>query len=292
MGWHFNDLDVYVSAVSDVLGETSYETSNWVSVSNYGLVRSRPTVTRSTNSAQNVTIPGTLGEKYSRIEQRSNAKIQFEILIGDVWPHAHLKKSNNTFLRTVLNRALYLEQVLNMAKRVAVKEQGHDTMEYYEVADVNIELNDAYENAAVIKCTMDIYPFLYDFSSNAPITIAANASQTLHNELPYSECCPVYIFNNSGSNKTVSFAYYRGNTLLSNFTLEIKALPAGKTLVIDTKKMQAYDKTSLDNGNPEPLNKYVNGDYDQMRIPQNSIATITNGTSGAITVYMRKGLRI
>lgn len=285
MGWHFNDLDVYVSSESDVLGETSYE--NWFAVSSCGLVRGRPTVTRSSNSTTKAQIPGTIGEKYSLITQRSNAKIQFEVLVGDIWPHEHLKQSGNTFLQTVLNRALYLEQVLTMAKRVAVKEQGHPTQEYYEVMDVAIELNDADEKAAVIKCTMEVYPFIYDFSRNEPQTVAAGNTANINNLLPYSECHPIYILTNCGQNKEIQVHKMHDGSSYSTYSIEIKNLPAGQTLVIDTKRMQAYDQVTKD-----PLNRYLKGDYEILRIPQNYMFRITNGTNVPLQIYTRQGLRI
>lgn len=295
MGWHYNDLDVYVSAVSDVLNETSYETENWFRVSQLGLIRSRPTITRSTNNAQKTTIPGKLGDQRSLVEQRSNAKIQIEILVADAWPFASLKTSQNTMLQTVLNRALYLEQVLNLAKRVAIKEQGHPTKEYYEVEDVAIEFNDADEKAAVLKCTMEVYPFVYDFASNTPIPIAAGASAVFHNELPYSECCPAYLINGSnGQNKYINLSASRNNTVIHTASLHLKSnYPLTASVMVDTKKMQAYNYLNIaTGGDADPMNKYLEGDYDQMRFPYNSTVTITNGTSDNIVVFMRKGLRI
>ena len=289
MGWHFNDLDVYVSAESDVLGETSYE--NWFRVSSCGLVRSRPTITRSTNSTQKIQRPGTIGEMYSSIQQRSNAKIQMEFLVGDIWPHEALKRSENTFLQTVLNRALYLEQTLIMAKRVAIKEQGHPTQEYYEVMDVATELVDADEKAATLKCTMEVYPFIYEFQTNDYISIAPLNTVKLYNELPYSECCPIYYFESyCGQNKELRFNFYRGTYLFDDYVFEIKDLPAGSKLGIDTKRMQAYDYSA--SIFTEPLNRYVKGDYDKLRFPQNSAIEIENRTDSNLLVYMRRGLRI
>ena len=297
MGWHYNDLDVYVSAVSDVLDETSYETENWFRVSQLGLIRSRPTITRSTNSTQKQQIPGTIGELRSTVEQRSNAKIQFEILVADAWPFASLKTSQNTLLQTVLNRALYLEQVLNQAKRVAIKEQGHPTKEYYDVVDVAVEFNDADEKASVLKCTMEVYPFIYDFSTNAKIVIPALGSQTVYNTLPYSECSPLYLLYGIGSelaNKSVHVTCSRNNIEISNYTLQIKpSIPSTVTgMVIDTKKMQAYDQLTLQTGNVTPLNRYCIGDYDKLRLPANSTAVIENLTSAPLHFYMRRGMRI
>ena len=299
MGWHYNDLDIYVSALYDVLDETSYETANWFRVSQLGLIRSRPTVTRSTNNAEKKSVPGTIGELRSTVEQRSNAKIQFEILVADAWPFASLKTSQNTLLQTVLNRALYLEQVLYTAKRVAVKEQGHPTKEYYEVEDVAVEFNDADEKAAVLKCTMEVFPYIYDFSTNEKIVIAANGNQTVYNTLPYSECSPLYLFNGIGSalaNGNVRVRCSKNNVEISDYTMQIKSnIPSSVTgLVVDTKRMQAYDQSFLQSQSTDitPMNKYCYGDYDKLRIPANSTAIINNNTSAPLHFYMRRGLRI
>jgi len=305
-GWKYNLIDLYVSNKPNQLGETAIN-SNWEQISLYGLMRGRPTLTPSTNSSTKEQIPGRPGEIYSTVLKRSNAKIQFEILVADAWPFAELKASNDDWLNNVYNRTFYILDILNNAKRVSYKEPGKTAYDYFEVVSVTNEVSDADEKAAVIKCTMEIFPFKYEFSGNQAINIVPYALYEYQpiNLRPHSECWPIFVsdtIRDANEKIHLMVACYDKVTVSGQTTYTLKSqgeveVPNskkaafstalnGKKAIIDTNNMQAYDNNS------DPINKYFTGEYDTLRIPGNSYVTVENTGTRNITMYTRRGIAI
>lgn len=310
-GWAYNLIDLYISDKPNQLGETQISTVLWDQISLYGLMRGRPTLTPSTNNAQKQTIPGRPGELYSVVQQRSNAKLQFEILVADAWPFAALKAGDNPWLNNVFNRAYYIVDILNNAKRVSYKEPGKPATDYYEVISVTNEITDSDERAMLIKCTMEIFPFKFSFDGNEAHTIAANQQSpttllewNLH---PYSVCWPIFVSDTfSGSSYNVGIYVtcrrkIRGSSPVSfeQVSYGYVSTPqdrlntfgpaiSGKKLIIDTNKMQAYDNSST----PNPMNKYLSGDYDKVRFAGGCYIDIHNTSAVAFNIYTRRGIAV
>lgn len=305
-GWKYNLIDLYVSNKPNQLGETAVN-SDWEQISLYGLMRGRPTLTPSTNNSTKEQIPGRPGEIYSTVLKRSNAKIQFEILVADAWPFAELKAGNNEWLNNVYNRTFYILDILNNAKRVSYKEPGKTAYDYFEVASVTNEVSDADKKAAVIKCTMEIFPFKYEFDGNQAINITPYTLYEYQpiNLRPHSECWPIFVsdtIRDSNEKLHLMVACYDKVTASSQVTYRLKSqgeveVPDskkaafstalnGKKAIIDTNNLQAYDNNS------DPINRYFTGEYDKLRIPGNSYVTVENTGTRTITMYTRRGIAI
>lgn len=309
-GWAYNLIDLYISDKPNQLGETQISTVLWDQISLYGLMRGRPTLTPSTNNAQKQTIPGRPGELYSVVQQRSNAKLQFEILVADAWPFAELKAGDNPWLNNVFNRAYYIVDILNNAKRVSYKEPGKPATDYYEVISVTNEITDSDERAMLIKCTMEIYPFKFNFDGNEPINIdSGDVYEYLPINLrPYSECWPIFVSETiSGSNEYpyLTVTNYKREfkdgawRYVQKSTGSVYAPPEKREelnvelllnkLVIDTNKLQAYTSSEYTDI-PVPMNKYLTGDYDSLRFMGNSYITINNTGTMSFELYTRRGI--
>lgn len=305
-GWKYNLIDLYVSNKPNQLGEIAIN-SEWEQISLYGLMRGRPTLTPSTNNTTKEQIPGRPGEIYSTVLKRSNAKIQFEILVADAWPFAELKAGNDEWLNNVYNRTFYILDILNNAKRVSYKEPGKTAYDYFEVVSVTNEVSDADKKAAVIKCTMEIFPFKYEFSGNQAINIVPYTLYEYQpiNLRPHSECWPIFVsdtIRDSNEKIYLTVACYDKVTVDDHTTYRLKSqgevmVPdskkaafstalSGKKAIIDTNNLQAYDNNS------EPINRYFTGEYDTLRIPGNSYVTINNTSTRNITMYTRRGIAI
>lgn len=305
-GWKYNLIDLYVSNKPNQLGETAINDS-WAQISLYGLMRGRPTLTPSTNNATKSQIPGRPGEVYSTVTNRSNAKLQFEILVADAWPFAELKQSDNEWLNNVYGRTFYILDILNSAKRVSYKEPGKTAYDYFEVVSVTNEISDADKKAAVIKCTMEIFPFKFEFTGNQAINIPDHTNYDYQpiNLRPHSECWPVFISSTvSGQNEHINLTVTCYDKIISGEQVTyiqksqghvevptakraaFSTALSGKKAIIDTNRLQAYD--DADN----PINRYLTGDYDTLRIPGNSYVSIDNLSSVTITMYTRRGIAI
>lgn len=305
-GWKYNLIDLYVSNKPNQLGETAIN-SEWEQISLYGLMRGRPTLTPSTNNATKDQIPGRPGELYSTVTKRSNAKLQFEILVADAWPFESLKRSDNEWLNNVYNRSFYILDILNNAKRVSYKEPGKTAYDYFEVVSITNEISDADKRAAVIKCTMEIFPFKFSFSGNAGVSLSPYASLNYNpmNLRPFSECWPVFVSNTiTGTNDHINIEITCYDRVLSNEQWTYVQKTHGEVMVptakraafstalnnkqaiIDTNRLQAYDSDI------NPINRYLTGEYDTLRIPGNSYVSIDNLSSVTITMYTRRGIAI
>lgn len=307
-GWAYNLIDLYISDKPNQLGETQISTVLWDQISLYGLMRGRPTLTPSTNNAQKQTIPGRPGELYSVVQQRSNAKLQFEILVADAWPFAALKAGNNPWLNNVFNRAYYIVDILNNAKRVSYKEPGKPATDYYEVISVTNEITDSDERAMLIKCTIEIFPFKFSFDGNEAhvVNAAGGVNKVEWNLKPYSECWPVFTTNNFSDSSANNFNFVvtaeerviSGSSVTYNTVrvghiyvpaerlYDFRNVMVGKSLIVDTNKLMAY------NSDISPMNKYLYGDYDKLRFPGGCYITIQNNSTVTLYVYTRRGIAV
>ncbi len=312
MGWSYNQIDVYLSDKPFQLDEMGVSNS-WTRVSTYGLLRDRPAIKSSTNNSDKITIPGRPGELYSVVEKRSNAQISFEILVGDIWPHASLKASQNPWLNNVLNRTYYLKSILDTTKRIAYCEPGKTASDYFEVLNTTCEITDSDEKATLIKVTMDVYPFRYAFDSfpgtpanTAYISLPKNDTyeDRTNFTLPYSDCNPIFItdeYNDSTGygldirmgcyvdeyNPVPGVGVVARNPAYSDATF--KSVVQGKRVIIDTNKLMAYTSDNM------PVNRYLTGDYELLRIKGKRLKIRVTNMSGAamgVKMYPRRGIVI
>lgn len=284
VNWTYNDIDVYLSSSDNILGETSVNTTSWVPLSTYGLLRSRVALTPSTVEGTTITIPGRDGKTYSTDSGRGNAKIEFEVLIADEWVH---RTSETTASMTVRERADMVAALLNNTRRVAYKQPGRTANSYFMVYKTTLTFQDADEKAFVIKAKMEVYPFEFYLSGNAPITIAAGGTGTFANALPNSECRPTYIIGNTASGYVDLATEPQSVTARFNRIEVRKAISqeAGNELVLDSFLQLIYSKNTIDN-----MNSYINGDVAGVRLPQGITTYINNFTLATVIVYPRGGI--
>ena len=303
MSWTFHDTDFYVSTEANKLGETTISTDSWFAVSTYGLMRGRPTITPSTDNSNKITLAGRPGEYRSTVKQRSNAQIAIEVLIADAWPHAPLKAIDNPYINNVYERAMFVMSILQDAKRVSYKENGKPANDYYEVISAKCEIQDADEKAAVVKCTYEVFPFRYFLDGNQAVVIPANGSLINQdfNLRPCSEAWPIFVFGPYANSYVTQLRVYchdesiiaselsnKGNTVttVSERILTFGPLVTGKTLTIDTGKLQSYINAQT------PANKFLSGDYDAVRFEANKLVSIGNNSPVQLKVYSRRGMII
>lgn len=262
--WAFNQIDVYLTATDNVLGETSVVNNRWVPLSTYGILRGRMALTPSTVEGNQLSIPKRDGKTYSVDSCRGNAKLEFEILIADEWAHKSLNK-------TVRERSDIVMAHLNNAKRIAYKQPGRAADSYFLIYKTTLTVTDGDEKAYTIKASMEVHPFEFLFSGNTPVTIAANSSTTVNNALPLSLCKPSFVIEGTGS------------VAVSGTVSSIKEVPSGTLLDTFTGLV------SNQNGS-QNRNDYLDGDYEGLYIPQSSSVTVTNNFNHSITLYVRRGM--
>lgn len=297
--WAYNQIDVYLSGEENILGETSVNTNSWVPLSIYGLLHSRPVLTPSTVEGDSISIPGKNGKRLSIINNRTNAKLKFQIIAMDAWPFAELKAQGVT----IRDRINYLKSYLEDAKRVSYKCPGRVPNSFFEIVKTTItNHNDADEKVQALEVEMELMPFEYYFDGNQVINVAANSSTTISNPLPFSTCEPVIIFSKLGhgdaspeqstSGKIVmtkedgtayTIKYYNADIAYSPVTLEIgKELAYYRYVDYQTQK-QVYLNA----------NRYLSGDdYTNFKIEKGTTVTISNQFYAPMKIYTRKGLTV
>lgn len=282
--WAYNDIDVYISSSDNILGETSVNTTSWVPLSTYGLLRSRVALTPSTVEGTSITIPGRDGKTYSTDSGRGNAKIEFEILIADEWVH---RTSETTASMTVRERTDMVAALLNNARRVAYKQPGRTADSYFMIYKTTLTFQDADEKAFVIKVQMEVYPFEFYLSGNTPITIAAGGTASFANPLPNSVCRPTYVIGNTGAGYIDLSREPQSVATRFNRVLVRKAInqAEGNELVLDSFLQLIYSKTTIEN-----MNTYIDGDVQNVKFPQGMTTYINNFTLATVIVYPRGGI--
>lgn len=271
MTWAYNEIDVYISLVDNILGEVSVDTENWAPLSDYGIIRGRPTLTPSTVEADAIQIPGRDGNTYTVDSRRGNAKVEFEILIADTWTHA------NSEFGDVRERTNLVFTYMNNAKRIAWKCPGREADSYFLIYKCGITITDAYEQAQLLKISLEVHPFEWMFEGNKPELIE-QGSLTVDNPFPLSRCMPVYTFSGAGS------LMINGQSL---YAVTASAISGNPTVVLDTWKEIVYYESG---GEIKNANKYLTGDYTNLWIYENESVTINSSFVSNVYVYTRKGI--
>ena len=243
VNWTYNDIDVYLSSSDNILGETSVNTTSWVPLSTYGLLRSRVALTPSTVEGTAITVPGRDGKTYSTDSGRGNAKIEFEILIADEWAHRTAEATANM---TVRQRADMVAALLNNVRRVAYKQPGRTADSYFMVYKTTQTFQDADEKAFVINVQMEVHPFEFYLSGNAPIVLGDHGVGTYANSFPNSECRPTYVIGNASSG--IITLTKQGASSYFNYIRIRKPISqdAGNEVVLDSFLQLIYSKSSID----------------------------------------------
>lgn len=248
MSWSFNQIDVFIGTV-DVDYVHNLPTQ-WFNVSDYGLVRSRPTITSSTFSGSSINIPGKHGLDYETFDKRGNAKIEFEILVAYDWPHEFLKKDPYNY--TLWDRIAILQSYLGMTKALSYREPELPLDYFFKVKRLTTTINDAYEEAATIKVTAEVSPYRYDFDGWRPIELQNGSA--IMNRYPGQPMNPALFFKGAGH-----------FTVYNNINVElgiIESTYTGEdTIIIESDTLLAYFASDLSNAN-----RYLNGNYDILRL--------------------------
>ena len=277
--WSWNEIDVYVSLYDNVLGDASVATNLWVPLSNYGLLRGRVALKPSTVEGNSETIPGRDGKPYSVYSSRGNATLSFELLVADEWIPTH--KQLNMTLRQRLDT---IEAYLNRARRIAYKQPGRPCISYFEVYKVKLTENDAYEEAQTLKAEIEVHPFEFYFSGNAPITILKNTYTIVNNALPMDECCPSFVVP-QGFDGSISVSI--PNVYTPSSFDEITTSGAPVSTIIDTFHGLVYAAADASVN----INAYFDGDFKDLWLPSASGIRVTNSsTTYDIVMYTRGGI--
>lgn len=280
--WAYNDIDVYVSASDNILGETSVNTNSWVPLSTYGLLRSRVALTPSTVEGTSIPIPGRDGKAYSTDSGHGNAKLEFEILIADEWVH---RLSETTANMTVRARYDMVAALLNNARRIAYKQPGRSANSYFIVYKTTLTFQDADEKAFVIKAQMEVFPFEFFLNGNTPTTIAVNGTHTFTNPMPNSDCCPTYLIGNGQGkigvkvNNAADFTYVK-------VAKTVAEQDQANKVTIDTYLGLVYTIKTKDN-----RNDYISGDLKLLKFGQGDTIVIENKLAADLVVYPRNGIK-
>ena len=295
-GWSYNQIDVRISQYENILGDTNPEAVTWEALSRVSLVRGRPSITPSSVDANQLSIPGRMGKPYSLIAGRSNAVLQFELLVADAWPFEELAQVET--LDTVEKRVNYVKAKLMYAKRICYKEPGRNWDWFFEIYKVDITENDADERACVLQIKMEVFPFKYYFSGNEGVTVYNSSNYNFTDLVTFYPCNPVYTIttNNdiSGSNNRLRIVGAKsGSTVWEKGITISKRASTYPIMVIDTEKLLVYgtnaDRTTIDSNT-----NYTNGNIDNLRIPKldSSIDAIRfyNNSSNTVVLYPRNGV--
>ena len=301
-GWSYNQIDVRISQYDNVLGDIdptvvpSGSPQLWEALSTYGLVRGRPTITPSSIDASQLSIPGRMGKPYSIIAGRTNAVLQFELLVADAWPFEEI--SQQTAFNTVEKRAEYLKAKLMYAKRVCFKEPGRNWDWFFEIYKVDITESDADEKVSVLQIKMEVYPFKFDFSGNQAIDISSRGSVGLSNLARNYPFNPVYVLRGGNAGYLSIVLKDSDNNTISTNMIQIlswnysgSASGDERPLTIDTNKILVY--TQYRNGYAiDNQMRNVKGYVDKMRIkkiaPLETIS-FTNQSTNTVKLYSRSG---
>ena len=275
MTWAYNEIDVYVTETDNILGETSIDTTSsnalWVSLSTYGILRGRPTLTSSTFEGDSVTIKMRDGRPMAIDKSRKNAKLEFEILVADTWTFADRTD-------TVWDRINILQTLLNTAKRVSYKEPGKSNTFYYLVYNTSVTITDADEKAAAVKVSMDIHPFEFFLSGNRKLTVPSNGYLEVANLLPKSQCMPTFSVTGTGM-----IAIAEGNDILGSVSCET----APAATILDTFIGIAW---TIVGGEVVNANQCFSGDYETLWLPANRTLRVVNTFANDIYIYTREGI--
>lgn len=279
MAWAYNDIDVYVTETDNILGETVIDSTSqnalWVSLSTYGILRGRPTLTSSTFEGDSVTIKMRDGRPMAIDKSRKNAKLEFEILVADTWVFASRTD-------TVWDRINILQSLLYSAKRISYKEPGKSNNFYYLIYNTSVTITDADKKAAAVKVSMDIHPFEFLLSGNRGLTVPSNGYLEINNLLPKSTCMPTFAVSGTGSILLLELSGQAYETIGG-----VSVITAPSPTILETFTGIAW--TILD-GNITNATQCFNGDYQSLWLPANRTLRVASTFESAILLYTREGI--
>ena len=290
-GWSYNQIDIRISQFDNILGDTDPEAVTWEALSRVSLVRGRPSITPSSVDANQLSIPGRMGKPYSLIAGRTNAVLQFELLVADAWPFEELAQVEA--LDTVEKRVNYVKAKLMYAKRVCYKEPGRNWDWFFEIYKIDITENDADERACVLQIKMEVFPFKYYFSGNGGTTVNSASNFNFTSLVTYYPCNPIYKISGNSVSGNLRVVGAKGGiqswskevSVAKNSNEPIMYIDAEKLLVYCTDANESYISSGTE---------YTNGNLDNLRIPKmdSSIDSIKiyNNLNTSIVVYPRNGV--
>lgn len=290
MSWSYNQIDVYFLLEDLPLGVTEMtlvddpiddeNTGKWWPASLFGLVRGRPTLTRSQmNTNNSITIPGLNGTIYNSFSTRGNAKLQFDILVENSWVH------NEEDNGSVVNRVDMLQMLMTNAKYISYKMPGVAANTFYLETTLKADctVTDADKDCSVIQAQIEVVPFKHKFSGNQARYLSEQAWFHYETHHPDGVAKPILLFNTGGSGYLICTTDSRGSNqiICSN-------VPAGT--ILDTGKCLAYvedDELGIVN-----VNDKFEGDYTNFWFPRNDSIIMSSNGMGNINVYTMEGVDI
>lgn len=293
MSWSYNQIDVYF-LVQDLplgVGEVNLDDHSdpinnpvWIAASQYGILRGRITLTPSQlNNPTSVTIPGLNGVIYSSMASRTNAKLQFEILVENSWVH------NEHDHGLVASRIDLLRSLIRDAKVFSYKMPGVEPNFYLKATKkAECTITDADRNCSLIQGQIEVVPFKYRFAGNVYHTVEPNNWYEHESHYPDGVAKPIIYFHSGGSgvvNLNISSDPVLGPAQYNQ--VECKNVPAGT--ILDTGKCLAYYDDI--EGVRNPMNDHFVGDYTKLWIPRNRDCyfSSTNGINRYL-VYTMEGV--
>ena len=272
MAWSYNDIDVFITNTQTVLGELT--PNSWVSLSTYGILRGRPSLTLSTLEGDSVTFKMRDGRPMSIDKSRKNAKLEFELLVVDAWPFAERTD-------TMWDRVNYLSYILNQAKRISYKEPGKNANFYYVIYNTTLTVSDGDERAMTVKVSMDIHPFEYLFIGN--YTYLCSGQLLVPNTAPLSRCMPTYSMVGSGE-LSVYTKVGEDSYILKGTLKAAESLP--DWTIVETDTGLAW---GVVNGEVVNRTSYFNGDSQNLWIDAGETVLITSTFVDPVRVFTREG---
>lgn len=312
MAWAYNQIDAKISPRNNQLGEVNPNNGNWWTISDYGIMRGRPTLTPSSvDSGNNSAIPGRNGNPYPINKRRGNATLEFEVLVVDSWPF------KNSELK-LYERVAQLKAIGARAKRITYKEPGRDLvynnqlqkwepsyLSFFIVYNTTVTEQDADEKVSVLKFKMEVHPFKYDFEGNREILLT---TPDLQNDFSaacaLSSCYPIYKFKlpiydqdppHHITVTTIDAAeqrVYTNKVEIAPYTGE-----QNHTTYIDTEKQLVYGISETEGyiDNVRSRSQYIKGDISGLYLKAGANVSISHDctdTGQGLNVYTRSGIEI
>ena len=312
MAWAYNQIDVKVSPRDNQLGEVNPNNDNWWTISDFGIMRGRPTITPSTvDSGNNSAIPGRNGNPYPVNKRRGNATLEFEVLVADAWPF------QGSSLK-LYERIARLKAIGISAKRISYKEPGRDLIwdetlgqwipgykSFFIVYNTTVTEQDADEKCSVLKFKMEVYPFKFDFEGNREILLSTpDASNDLSAACMLSSCYPIYKFKlpiydqDPPHHITVRTVDEAGQRVYTN-KVEIAPYTGDQnhTTYIDTEKQLVYGISETEGyiDRIRSRSQYIKGDISGLYFKCGAKVYVSHDctdTGQGLNVYTRSGVEI
>lgn len=264
MSWSYNQIDIYFMTQEMPLAgpnETvGIDERHWNKASDFGIVRSRPSLTPSSLNTQGTTIPGRNGSVYPSNSTRGNAKLQIDILVENSWVH------NETRDGTVASRADILMTIMRDCNYISYKMPGVSADFYLKVTrKIDVTMTNVDKDGAVVQGTFEVKPFKYKFSGLTPIVIDPNTQTNIPVAYPNGVCKPLLLFKTMNGSGHIN---YRGESQV------ITASQVLQNTYLDTENCLCY---TVSGGKAISQNSKFKGDYRKLWIPKRSMEDIDKG---------------